>query len=29
MLTDRMANEPENVYDLLMQIWEPALKESR
>jgi len=25
MLEDRMAREPENVYKLLMQIWEPAI----
>lgn len=28
MLTDRMAQQPENVYDLLMQIWQPALKKA-
>jgi peptidyl-dipeptidase Dcp len=28
MLEDRMAGEPENVYNLLMQIWEPALKKA-
>jgi peptidyl-dipeptidase Dcp len=28
MLTDRMAKEPGNVYDLLMRIWEPALKKA-
>ncbi len=27
-LADRMAREPENVYDLLMRIWEPALKKA-
>lgn len=27
-LTDRMAKKPGNVYDLLMQIWEPALKKA-
>ena len=26
--TDRMAKEPENVYDLLMKIWEPALEKA-
>ncbi len=28
MLEDRMAQEPGNVYDLLMQIWEPALSKA-
>lgn len=27
-LTDKMAKEPKNVYDLLNQIWEPALKKA-
>lgn len=29
MLTDRMAREPGNVYDLLEQIWEPALNKAK
>jgi peptidyl-dipeptidase Dcp len=28
MLVDRMAGEPENVYNLLMQIWEPAIRKA-
>jgi peptidyl-dipeptidase Dcp len=28
MLVDRMAGEPGNVYDLLMQIWEPAISKA-
>jgi len=27
-LTERMSQEPSNVYDLLMQIWEPALEKA-
>jgi len=29
ILTDRMAGEPENVYDLLMRLWDPSLKKAR
>ena len=29
MLTDRMAKEPANVYDLLMRIWDPALEKAK
>ncbi len=29
MLEDRMAKEPANVYDLLMQIWAPALNKAK
>ncbi len=29
VLEERMAGTPEKVYDLLMQIWEPALKKAR
>ncbi len=29
MLAERMAKKPENVYDLLMQIWEPALQKAK
>jgi len=29
VLTERMAGEPEKVYDLLLEIWDPALKKAK
>ncbi len=29
MLEDRMAKEPQNVYDLLMKLWDPALSKAK